>query len=123
MNTEIQVAQVGPSPGNGAAPDGGFGFILPFLAMILILYALVIRPQQKERKRLKELQGDLAKGDWVVMEGGMHGRVAGVAEDVLTLEIADRVRVKFNRSGVAAKLQSGDGDPQEKPKQKREKSA
>ncbi len=121
MNTEIRVAQVVPSPDAGAAPDGGFGFILPFLAMLLILYALVIRPQQKERKRIKQLQDGLGKGDWVVMEGGMHGRVTGIADDVLTLEIADRVRVRFNRSGVAARMQSEAA--QEKSNQKREKSA
>ncbi len=121
MNTEIQVAQMGPSPDGEAAPDGGFGFILPFLAMLLILYALVIRPQQKERNRLKQLQGALAKGDSVVTEGGMYGRVTGVAEDVVTLEIADRVRVKFSRSKVAATVQSGDAP--EKPDQKRGRSA
>ena len=55
------------------------------------------------------------------MEGGMHGRVTGIADDVLTLEIADRVRVRFNRSGVAARMQSEAA--QEKSNQKREKSA
>ena len=121
MNTAIQVAQFGPATADGEAPGGGFGFFLPFLAMMLILYALMIRPQQKERKRVQQLQDGLSKGDWVVAGAGMHGRVTAIADDIVTVEIADRVRVKFNRSAVTAKLESGEA--KEKPDQKREKSA
>ena len=113
MNTEIQVAQMVPEADGGEA-SGGFGFFLPFLAMILILYALMIRPQQKERKRVQQMQAELAKGDWVVTGGGMHARVVGISDELLTLEIADRVRVKFNRSAVTSKLQPGESPDKSK---------
>ncbi len=108
---EIQVAQMVPEgqPANGAA-GGGLGFFLPLIGFMLIMYALIIRPQQRQQKEQKVMLAKVKRGDQVVTTGGLHGRVTGVTDDVLTLEIAERVRVKVNKSAVASRTGSSDGD-------------
>ena len=61
------------------------------------------------------------RGDQIVTSGGMHGRVTGVADDVLTIEIAERVRVKINRSAVASR--TGAGEEAKEGARAKEKSA
>ena len=109
--TELQVAQVipGGAPASGSG-GGGLGFFLPLIAIFLIFYALIIRPQQKQQKEQKKMVAAIKKGDHIVTTGGIHGRVTGVTEDLLTLEVADRVRIKLNKSNVGSRLASGDGD-------------
>ena len=109
--TELQVAQVipGGAPASGSG-GGGLGFFLPLIAIFLIFYALIIRPQQKQQKEQKKMIAAIKKGDQVVTTGGIHGRVTGVTDDLLTLEVADRVRIKLNKSNVGSRVASGDGD-------------
>jgi preprotein translocase subunit YajC len=89
-----------------APPDGGspFGMLVPMLLIFLIFYFLLIRPQQRRQKDQEALLKGLEKGDDVVTAGGLHGRIVGVTDDVLTVEIAalkgERVRVKVSRSKI-----------------------
>lgn len=92
--------------GGGEGGSGGFGAFLPLILMFGIFYFLLIRPQQKKAKAHKQLLGALKKGDRVVSSGGLHGLVTGITDDVVTMEIAPKVRVKVTRgsiSGVAGK--------------------
>lgn len=66
-----------------------------------IFYLLVLRPQQKQRKNHAEMLKMVKKGDEVVTSSGIHARVFGVADDVLTLEIANNVQIKIDRAQVA----------------------
>lgn len=93
--------------GGGAAQGGAGGFagIVPLILMFVIFYFLLIRPQQKKTKEHREMIGNLKKGDRVVTAGGMHGRITGVSESTLTVEIAEKVRVKVNRASVSALAQ------------------
>ena len=87
---------------------GGFGAFLPLILMFAIFYFLLIRPQQKKAKAHKQLLASLKKGDRVVSSGGLYGVVTGLTDDVVTMEIAPKVRVKVSRasiSGVAGKAQ------------------
>jgi preprotein translocase subunit YajC len=73
--------------------------------ILLIFYFLLIRPQQRKQKEHERMIKGVERGDSVVTAGGVHGRVTGVSEDVLTVEIAalkggDRVRVKVDRSRI-----------------------
>jgi preprotein translocase subunit YajC len=91
-----------------------FGMLLPMAAIFLIFYFLLIRPQQKRQKDQEALLKGIEKGDNVVTSGGLHGKVTGLTDDVLTLEIAalkgERVRVKVSRTRVdsVAKPKKGD---------------
>ena len=92
----------------GAQGAGGFGdwsFIIMMVVIFGIFYFLMIRPQQKKQKELKSLLDNLAYGDLVMTTGGIHGKITGLADAVVTLEIADKVRIKISRSAIGAVLQ------------------
>jgi preprotein translocase subunit YajC len=113
---ELELAQAAPADGGGG---GAFGFFLPLAAMFLLLYALVIRPQQRQQKEHRQMLSEIDRGDSVVTTGGLHGRVVGIADDVLTVEIGEqpRVRVKVDKSAVARRKSAV--APKEKPKEKK----
>ena len=94
------------------AEESGGGLLSPlllFAAMGLFMYALLIRPQQRREKQHRQMLTRIQKGDSIVTNGGIHGRVTGVTDDVLTVEISNGVRVKLNKSAVGS-LQSQDGE-------------
>jgi preprotein translocase subunit YajC len=82
--------------------------------MFVIFYFLLIRPQQKRTKEHRQMISDLKKGDRIVTSGGIHGRITGLDDQTLTVEIADKVRVKVTRSNVGAKLSSAPQSQSEK---------
>jgi len=90
--------------GNGAAQGGQNGYqgIIMLVIMFAIFYFLLIRPQQKRAKQHKQLVESLKVGDNVTTAGGIHGKVAALQEDVVTLEVAAGVKVKFNRSSIVS---------------------
>ncbi len=75
----------------------------PLVLLFVVFYFLLIRPQQKKAKMHKEMLSKIEKGDNAVTNGGLYGRVISVAEDTVTLEIADNVRVKIARSAIASR--------------------
>lgn len=102
---------MGGAPGGTAASGGGdWGFIITMVIIFVIFYFLLIRPQQTKQKELKALLDNLAYGDTVMTTGGIHGKITGLADAVVTLEIADKVRIKVARSAIGAVLQKS-GSP------------
>lgn len=91
------------------APEGpGAMFnILFFGGFILIFYFLMWRPQSKRAKEHKELMGGLSKGDEVIMNGGIAGRITRVKDDFVVLEVADNVEIKVQKVAVAGALPKG----------------
>ncbi len=115
MKTQAEIQTPSPTPGGEPASGGGGLLGSPFLflaAMLLLMWALIIRPQQRQRKQQSEMLTKIQKGDMIVTSGGIHGRVTGVTDDLLTVEIAEKVRVKLNKSSVTSRSQKS---PQEKP--------
>ncbi len=103
---------MGGAPGGGQAGGGDWGFIITMVIIFVIFYFLLIRPQQKKQKELQAMLSNLAYGDMVMTTGGIHGKVTGLADTVVTLEIADKVRIKVARSAIGAVLQkSGSSAP------------
>jgi preprotein translocase subunit YajC len=93
--------------GSGSSEGAGFISFVPLLLMFAIFYFLLIRPQQKKAKQHRELLGALKKGDKVINSGGLHGTVTGLTDDVVTMEIAPKVRVKVSRGSVSAVVAKG----------------
>jgi len=98
---------MGTSGAGGAAAGAGPGglanaLILP-IAFIAIFYFLLIRPQQKRAKQHREFLAALEKGDDVITSGGLHGKVTGLTDKVVTLEIAPNIRVKVERANIAGR--------------------
>jgi preprotein translocase subunit YajC len=88
-----------------AQPEGSpFGAFVPIILITGIFYFLLIRPQQKKQKKLEAMIKAIEKGDNVVTSGGLHGKVIGVTDDVLTLDIGgvkgERVKVKVTRARI-----------------------
>ena len=83
------------------SPLGGGGNMLFLIAIFFgIFYFMIIRPQQRQQKTHKAYLGSLKKGDEVITNGGLIGRIAAVQGDVLTLEIANNVRVRVLKDQV-----------------------
>ena len=108
---------MGGAPGGGSAGGGDWGFIITMAIIFVIFYFLLIRPQQKKQKELKAMLDNLAYGDTVMTTGGIHGKITGLADAVITLEIADKVRIKVARSAIGAVLQKT-GSPVPSPSTK-----
>jgi preprotein translocase subunit YajC len=94
-----------------AAPAAGPGSFLSFpILMILmfgVMYFVMIRPQMKRQKEARNMLSALAKGDEVVTNGGIVGRIDEVGETFLTVEIADNVKVKVQKGAVTQVLPKG----------------
>ncbi len=95
----VDVAHAMAQQGEGGSQ--GFTAFFPLILIFVIFYFLLIRPQQRKAKEQRELLGNLKAGDRVVTAGGLHGKIAGLTDTIVTLEIADKVRVKVSRSQVS----------------------
>ncbi len=89
------------SAGGGAA-QGIAGF-MPLIIIFAIFYFLLIRPQQKKAKEHKEMLSAVKKGDQIVTSGGIYGKIVGITEDVVTLEVANNVKIKLLKEHIALK--------------------
>ena len=85
--------------GEGGAQ--GFSPFILFIIIFAIFYLLVFRPQQRKAKQHRELLSNLKAGDRVVTTGGLHGKITSLADSIVTLEIADKVRVKVSRNQIS----------------------
>jgi preprotein translocase subunit YajC len=88
-----------PTGGDGAG--GGFTTFIPLILMFGIFYFLLIRPQQQKAKKMREILSNLKKDDMVVTSGGIHGKITGLTDTIVTLEIAPTVRIKVSRGQIA----------------------
>ena|SRR5512146_1169808 len=93
----------------GAAPQGNDMIsTLVFMAAIFgAMWFFIIRPQQKRQKEHQQLLSNLAKGDEVVTNGGVLGRVKDVGDQFITLEIAAGVEIKLQKQSVGAVMPKG----------------
>ncbi|WP_319779784.1 preprotein translocase subunit YajC [Maridesulfovibrio sp.] len=82
-------------------PMGALGSFLPLILMFAIFYFLLIRPQQKKAKEHKAMLDAIQRGDRVLTAGGIYGRVTAVDGDELTVELAEGLQVKVERSFVS----------------------
>jgi preprotein translocase subunit YajC len=118
MLTNIAYA-MGQGGGAAAGGSGGFASFIPLILMFVIFYFLLIRPQQKKTKEHRQMVENLKTGDRIITSGGLHGRITGVSETTLTVEIAEKVRVKVNRANVSGLMQAG-GAPAPAKKEKKD---
>jgi preprotein translocase subunit YajC len=89
--------------GAEAQGAGFIGSFLPLIVLFAIFYFLVIRPQQQQAKRHKEMIENLKKGDKVTTTGGIMGEIVKVEEDFLKVEIADNTVVRLAKEYIASK--------------------
>ncbi|WP_332672868.1 preprotein translocase subunit YajC [Aromatoleum sp.] len=90
-----------------ADPTGGLMGMLPLILMFIVLWFLMIRPQMKRAKEHKAMVAAIAKGDEVVTQGGIAGRVTQIGENYLHVEVADNVNIVVQVQAVATVLPKG----------------
>lgn len=106
--TSIDLLWAVPREGGNA----GFIFFAQMIVIVAIFYFLLLRPQAKERQRHEALLANLKKGDEIVTNGGLIGKVVHVEENRLTVRTGDNTRVTVDRGRVAAVL-GAKGEAQE----------
>ena len=99
-------AQTAPAAA-GSSTESSLLSLLPLVLMFVVLYFIMIRPQMKRQKEHKSMIEALAKGDEVVLGGGIVGRVAKLGESMLHIEVATGVEVQVQRSAVVQVLPKG----------------
>ena len=90
-----------------AGPMDSVMQFLPIILMFAVLYFLMVRPQMKKAKEHKSLLESLAKGDEVVTQGGLAGRITKVGDDFVTIAIADNVEIQMQKAAISLVLPKG----------------
>jgi preprotein translocase subunit YajC len=94
---------MGNLAGAGQGGSSQWMGLLPLVLLFVVFYFLLIRPQQKRAKQQKLFIENLKKGDKVITSGGLYGTITGITDDSVTIEIAEKVRVKVLKSAVVDK--------------------
>ncbi len=81
--------------------------LMPFAILFVVFYFLLIRPQQRKAKEHKKMLDALGKGDEVITNGGLVGKVTDLGENFVEVEVSDNVRVKVQRGALASVLPKG----------------
>jgi len=125
VNLTILLAQAAEGGGGGAgggAPAGcmgssGVSSIVMMLLMFLVFWLVLIRPQQKKAKAHQNMLQNLKKGDTVITRGGLIGKISGVTDTVLVIEVQEKVRMRvakgyvdglFGEDGAKAPVEKAD---------------
>jgi preprotein translocase subunit YajC len=90
-----------------AAAQGGLLSFLPLIVIFAVFYFMLIRPQMKRSKEHKQLISQLNKGDEVITNGGLLGKITDVSDSFVTLELAENTQVKIQRQAVATVMPKG----------------
>ena len=77
---------------------------LPIIIMFVILYFLLIRPQQKKQKDMVKMRDDLQKNEKVITSGGIIGTIYSIKGDVVVLKVDDNVKIEVTKSAIATKI-------------------
>ena len=91
-----------PPPPEGAEAQGGglLALLPPMVMMFLIFYFILIRPQQKKQQDQRKMLDELSEGDNIVTMSGIHGTIKKLKDDIVTLQIANNVRIKIDRGYI-----------------------
>jgi preprotein translocase subunit YajC len=91
------------APAAAGAPEASpmWSFVVPMIFMVVIFYFLLIRPQQKKSKEHKALLDNLKKGDRIISSGGIIGTIVNIDDQIVNVEIADKVRIEMGRPYIA----------------------
>ena len=106
MNIYHLLAMASPQ---GGSPEGSLVSTLIMFALIIgIFYFMILRPQQKRAKERQKMLEAVKKGDKVITASGVHGTVAGLDEKTLLLQVADNVKIKYERSAIGSIVREGE---------------
>jgi len=99
---------MGPSQAAEGGTQGMIMSIAPLAVIFVIFYFLMIRPQQKKAKQVKQMLDALKKGDKIITVCGIYGVVESVEETTVGIKIAENVKIKVSRSAISSVRQTDD---------------
>ncbi len=120
LSTILQETAGAPEtlPPAEGAPGGIMDMLVPISLILGIFYVIMIRPERKKQRARQALLDALKKGDKVMTSSGIYGNVAAINDDVITLQVAEGVRMRFNRAAVQDILNKEDAvASKDEPKQ------
>ncbi|MCL5268032.1 MAG: preprotein translocase subunit YajC [Bacteroidetes bacterium] len=88
----------------GDAGGGMVSTVIMFALIIFIFYFMIIRPQSKRQKERQKMLEAMKKGDKIVTSGGIHGKIIGMEDKTVLVEISDNVKIKVEKSAVTTIL-------------------
>ena len=97
------VAQASPA---GPPPSPGFGGLIPFVLIFIIMYFVLLRPQMRRQKDQQRLVATLKTGDRVVTNAGIHGLISNVKDTTVVVKVADNVKIEMEKSAIANVLKA-----------------
>ena len=97
-----------PAQQGAGAQQNPIVSLIPFVLIMVVFYFLFFRPQQKKAKEHSEMVASVKRGDEVVTNGGIMGKVTAVADDVLTVETTPEVKLRIQRAAVVSVKKSGE---------------
>jgi len=100
----------------GGAAGGGLGMFLPMILIIVVFYFFMIRPQVKKQKDQKKYVEELKKGDKVITNAGIHGRIADVSETTFLVETEGGGKIRFEKSAISLEASKALNTPPPAPK-------
>lgn len=100
MFYQLALIMTGPAQQGSDSAGASFNMLIPFVLIFVIFYILIIRPQNKERKRHQELLDNLKSGDRVVTAGGILGTIHSVTDDSVQLKIGEKTKITVLRSSI-----------------------
>ena len=101
INVLYAMPSTGGAPAQGQGGGNPMSLIFMVIAIFAVMYFLMIRPQQRQKRQHQDMLSQLGKGDKVVTTGGIHGTVAGIKDSSVIVKIADNVKVEVNRSAIS----------------------
>ena len=104
---DFLVSPAAAQAAGGPAPASPLMSLLPLIILFVVFWFLLLRPQMKKAKEHRELIAKLQKGDEVLTNGGIAGRIEDLGESFVTVEVADRVSIKVQRGAITAVLPKG----------------
>ncbi|HBD21040.1 MAG TPA: preprotein translocase subunit YajC [Arenimonas sp.] len=104
---DILVSPAAAQAAGGPAPANPLMSLLPLIILFVVFWFLLLRPQMKKAKEHRELVAKLQKGDEVLTNGGIAGRIEDLGESFVTVEVADKVAIKVQRGAITAVLPKG----------------
>ena len=110
QDQQISEAEGATGPQQQQQPGILDTMLVPMSKCIVVFWLIVIRPEKKNRKRREEMLGGLKKGDPVVTSGGIHGSVIAVKDEVVTIQVADGVRMRFAIQTVQTLITKDEGE-------------
>ena len=105
----LQGDSTAPPGGGTEEASGGWDFLFPIVLIVGIFYVVLILPERKKQKQRKSMLEAMKKGDKVMTSSGIYGSVAQVQDEIIVLQVADGVRLRFSRAAVQTVIRDDDG--------------